>query len=45
MTREQYYALCVIGCIAVAALVQTYTIKQAMRSGAPLYNPPKSYTA
>lgn len=45
MTREQYYALCVIGCIAVVALVQTFTIKQALRTGAPLYTPPKAFTA
>lgn len=45
MTRAQYQALCIIGGIAVIALVQALAIKQALRAGAPLYTPPKAYTA
>ena len=45
MTREQYYALCVIGGIAVVALMQALSIKHTLRTGAPLYTPPKAFTA
>lgn len=45
MTRAQYQALCIIGGIAVFALLQALAVKRAMRGTAPLYTPPKTFTA